>query len=230
MPNWCNNNIVIKGPKNKLKDLSKAAKDGSLFNFMYPRAEELDITAGYLGNGDEQKELEAKQQANLKKFGYKDWYDWSVAEWGTKWDIGECYQNEIRNNELHLAFDTAWSPPLGVYERYISHNDDISISAYYYEPGCDFMGLWEDGSDDCYQLSDVTDKELETDLSNFDDLYGILESRYQYRDECLEDGRYDDAKEWLMSQGAMSEDEAQDYINDYIIEHGLQKQEEEAHA
>ena len=47
MPNWCNNNLRITGPQNKLKKLSKAAKDGKLFEYMVPMPTELrDTEAG----------------------------------------------------------------------------------------------------------------------------------------------------------------------------------------
>jgi len=232
MPNWCNNNIVVKGPENKLKDLSRAAEACELFMFMYPRHKDLDITAGYLGsdNSPEQKELVRKEQDNVKKYGHKNWYDWSVANWGTKWDVSECYQNEMINGDLHLAFDTAWSPAIGAYEEYIRKNNDITITAHYYEPGMDFMGKWEDGFDECYQISDISDAELESNLKEFEDYFGILESRHQYRDELIHEGRYDDAKEWLMKHGEMSEDDAQDYINEFIIENGIEKMKEEADA
>ena len=81
MPNWCNNNITISGPKEKLESLSKAAEAGELFNFMYPRSKDLDITAGSLGSdtNPEQIELVKKENANLEKHGFKNWYDWSVS-------------------------------------------------------------------------------------------------------------------------------------------------------
>lgn len=229
MPNWCNNNITISGPKEKLESLSKAAEAGELFNFMYPRSKDLDITAGSLGSDTcpEQIELVKKENANLEKHGFKNWYDWSVANWGTKWDVSECYANEINDNTLTLAFDTAWGPALGAYEHYTRHNNDISIKGYYYEPGMDFMGCWQDGFDEFYQLSDVPDKDLEGQLSEFDDLYGILESRHQYRDELIEDGRYDDAKEWLMNHAQMTQDDAEDYINEHRIDKGIKEMKKE---
>ena len=89
------------------------------------------------------------------------------------------------------------------------------------------MGCWQDGFDEFYQLSDVPDKDLEGQLSEFDDLYGILESRHQYRDELIEDGRYDDAKEWLMNHAQMSQDDAEDYINEHRIDRGIEEMKKE---
>ena len=172
MPNWCNNNLRITGPQNKLKKLSKAAKDGKLFEYMVPMPTELrDTEAG----PDAKTKAEKQKRARLvAKYGSENWYEWALNNWGTKWDIAETYQNEIIGDTLHLAFDTAWGPALEAYDTYHSNNKDISLEGYYYEPGCDFMGVWYDGTDDCYQIGDTTDDELQNGMKEFDDLYNCL--------------------------------------------------------
>lgn len=42
---------------------------------------------------------------NIGKYGFKDWYDWSIANWGTKWNACESF---VENNSIY--FDTAWDP------------------------------------------------------------------------------------------------------------------------
>lgn len=42
---------------------------------------------------------------NLIEYGCQDWYDWSVKNWGTKWN--SC--NNSMNNDS-ICFETAWSP------------------------------------------------------------------------------------------------------------------------
>ena len=51
---------------------------------------------------------------NLENYGYKDWYGWCCANWGTKWDVGECEILDYDKEDpmLRLQFDTAWSPPM----------------------------------------------------------------------------------------------------------------------
>ena len=41
---------------------------------------------------------------NVLKYGHMDWYDWSIANWGTKW-------NAVRTSidGAEVCFDTAWS-------------------------------------------------------------------------------------------------------------------------
>lgn len=53
-----------------------------------------------------QKSLGAKAIINTLKFGYPDWYYWSLANWGTKWN---AYDYEAREDNM-LVFHTAWSP------------------------------------------------------------------------------------------------------------------------
>jgi hypothetical protein len=50
------------------------------------------------------------------KYGAHDWYDWSVKNWGTKWN---AYHFEMREQDaqyLHFIFDTAWSFPEALME------------------------------------------------------------------------------------------------------------------
>jgi hypothetical protein len=48
---------------------------------------------------------------NLEAYGHADWYDWSVTNWGTKWN---AYDYRVVSEELgywEFVFDTAWSVP-----------------------------------------------------------------------------------------------------------------------
>ena len=78
MPNYCNNVVEIRGPRQVVKALVDHRLD---FQKIHPMPKDLDITAGREGPDDspEQKALVAKEKANLKKYGHKNWYDWCVA-------------------------------------------------------------------------------------------------------------------------------------------------------
>lgn len=61
---------------------------------------------------------------NEKKYGYKDWYSWSCANWGTKWN---AYSQE--NLEPYkISFDTAWSSPFPVIEKLSKMFPEIEIT------------------------------------------------------------------------------------------------------
>ena len=50
---------------------------------------------------------------NIDKYGYKNWYDWACANWGTKWNA--CYQTVLRKGRLLIIdFDTAWAAPIPI--------------------------------------------------------------------------------------------------------------------
>ena len=136
MPNWCNNNVEITGPVDKIQALWKAAtaEEGGLLNAMVPMPVELkDTVKG--SNGDA-----------------VNWYDWSVTNWGTKWDVSlegiEYTDNEDGTASISGYFDSAWAPPIDCYNRFLEANEDCSITASYYEMGCDFAGLYNDGDDE----------------------------------------------------------------------------------
>ena len=69
------------------------------------------------------------------------WYSWRLQNWGTKWD---AYQVEIDDSEMHygfeVTFDTAWSPPEEICHAIKEQFDDLSVSWFYDEPGCEFAG------------------------------------------------------------------------------------------
>ena len=69
------------------------------------------------------------------------WYNWRVQNWGTKWD---CYSLEIDDTDMphgfEVNFETAWSPPEEVCNAIRDQYDDLSISWFYDEPGCELAG------------------------------------------------------------------------------------------
>jgi len=98
-----------------------------------------------LAKQDSNKEtalIEGKQALdNIKRYGYKDWYDWSIANWGTKWnayDFSIVYEDD---HELHVQFDTAWSAPTPIFNKLedmgfdvsaVSINEDDGVEPDYY--------------------------------------------------------------------------------------------------
>jgi GH24 family phage-related lysozyme (muramidase) len=74
----------------------------------------------------------------------------------------------------------------------LSDNENCSLKAYYYEGGCDFMGEWDNGSDDCYAPSDYksTDDFWQDGIgSTLDDVFNITESMAEYEAEQEEEER-----------------------------------------
>ena len=188
MPNWCDNQVSITGPNsviNKIEKIVNEEKDTEgLLQFMYPMPQELKDTTA---DGSDNKEM-------IKKYGHSDWYGWATDNWGTKWDINEFCgvdRQEISDDEstISFAFQSAWAPPTGAYENFISENSECSLEGIYYEGGCDFMGIWDNGDDRGYTVSEAApegSKDLfwqSGDGAELDESFNITESMAEYEAE-----------------------------------------------
>jgi hypothetical protein len=164
-----------------------AFNDGRLLDEFIPVPQALrDTVSGSMGE-DKRAEHEAQQAANVEKYGYANWYDFCVNEWGTKWDVGgdDGVLNDI-DGGIIVSFDSAWAPPTTAYEKL--HEMGFKILAMYYEPGMAFAGVWEDGSDDYYEYGGLDSAGIaETLPSALDEAFGISESVAEWEAENAED-------------------------------------------
>jgi len=188
MPNWCNNSVEISHPDTaKMYALVEAVNAGKFCDFAIPTPEDLNITAGSLGHGTpEQLELERKSAENVEKYGYANWYDYQVAKWGTKWDVEPYepieYDDQHDGNKVTFGFDSAWSPPTGVYEALVEQG--FTVKAFYYESGMCFAGRWEDGDDDYLEMSGMSVDEVEKFIDpELDEVMCITENMRQWEEE-----------------------------------------------
>ena len=189
MPNWCNNTLELahKDPAMLIRARDAFNRQELLSEFI-PVPESLHIVAGCVGDPDEQAKLEADTARNLEVHGYGNWYDYQVNEWGTKWDVGaEGYEVEIENGGLTMSFDSAWSPPLEAYAKLEALG--FEVRAYYYESGMCFAGVWEDGCDDFYDLSQCRNGDEVEDLlpTVLDEMFCISEGIREFQEENEED-------------------------------------------
>lgn len=83
--------------------------------------------------------LGAQGLVNLKKHRHRDWYSWSIANWGTKWD---CYSvnAELSSGHLSIQFFTAWSPPSPVLVEIARRFPGLQIAHKYVDEGLCFWG------------------------------------------------------------------------------------------
>lgn len=188
MPNWCNNGITLRHADPAMIDRAQHA-ESILMEFIPTPQELVDTMAGSFGDTDKQRELEAKEQSNLAKYGFKNWYDWNVANWGTKWDFSLENVDRVDANTLTAAFDSAWAPPIDAYIKLCALG--FEIEAMYYEPGMAFVGKFvgdEHGFDDDYiEYSGETSATVRDVIgAELDDYFGISAEMEQYEEEEAE--------------------------------------------
>ena len=103
MPNWCMNSVKVSGERediNAFKDLVTSEDCAFDFNKIIPMPKELEDTK-----------------------------DWCINNWGTKWNVsGLVNPMEDEGDHIRYDFDTAWSPPQGIYHALQNKFPDLSIT------------------------------------------------------------------------------------------------------
>ena len=111
------------------------------------------------------------------------WYEWCVANWGTKWDVSEVEPGmSADGTSLTAAFESAWSPPIAALEQ--MSEQGFVMRLMYCEEGIGFAGIWDEDSDLQYDISDMTAAQLREELpAELDDMFGLSDSKQNYEDE-----------------------------------------------
>ena len=189
MPNWCNNNLILEHEDPAMiQRAHEALERGEFLQEFIPVPQELkDTVSGGYGDPVEQAKLEAQTRANVAKYGYGNWYDFCVGQWGTKWDVGEqgCSDVHPGGKMLHANFDSAWSPPVNAYEKLEALG--FRVEAMFYEGGMAFAGSYEDGNCEDFSLEGMTADDIEQNYPELDDCFGISESIREYEAENEEE-------------------------------------------
>jgi hypothetical protein len=144
MPNWCENKIIITGSKSNIDNMKTQLDkmDGGgyevgFFQHYYPTPAELMLQES--PNRDDKKTEEL-----IAKYGASDWYQWRVANWSTKWDIGHINSIEtIETDEqsvLVFNCDTAWAPPDNALRKLSEMFRDTYFYCQFVEQGMGFQG------------------------------------------------------------------------------------------
>jgi Ferredoxin-like domain in Api92-like protein len=145
MPNWCYNNLTLTHSDSlKVNALYKNGKS-NVFQHLRPRPVSEDL----------------------------NWYGWNLHNWGTKWDIDPEYFELESDNTIILGFDSAWAPPIQLYDFLVS--EGWEVTAYYSEPGMCFCGKYQNGADSCFEYTDEKSiDKIPTDIAEFANLYEMF--------------------------------------------------------
>ena len=129
MPNWCNNTIKVQATKERIDEFEKFLNENDgkeWFTHFRPLPEEL-VNEG--------------------------WYEWSINNWGCKWNCDANDWQRIDENTISFWFDSPWGPPLALYEFMV--DEEFDVRASYHEEGMAFVGEFVDGLDNCYEYEDL---------------------------------------------------------------------------
>ncbi len=186
MPNHVTNILTVSGDADKMQAMFEVIKTdqfglGSIdFNKVIPMPEH--IFRGNLG------------QAEREQYGSANWYDWSIANWGTKWNsygYQTCTEKDFDGTTL--TFDTAWSNPQPVIAALAAKYPDLSFSHKWADEDLGYnVGEKEytDGEESFSNIPDGDSKEAmelaaeihSVDLTDEGYLYNETTGQYEYHD------------------------------------------------
>ena len=147
MPNYVSNGLSIKADAETLKRIREEVKsEESAFDF-----DKIVPMPDYIFKGD----LGPKER---EQWGENNWYDWSLKNWGTKWNSDDVYVYEY-SEELDYDFQTAWSPCIPVIEALARKYSNTTIVYSYIEPNYGFSGAneFENGEEVYHMEADYSD-------------------------------------------------------------------------
>ena len=151
MPNWCENDLTIEGPKEVIEEFVRFATGETVFDFErfrpYPeefrRLDEIAETwdrahAGKPGHANDPRPCDGYSSGG---------YQWCIANWGTTWPaqlVERCDPVPVSDAglvELVYHFDTAWSPPIPVIEHAAQLFPALTFELRYFEALDAFNGM-----------------------------------------------------------------------------------------
>ena len=122
MPNWCENKLTVEGKKDSLvrfMEQARGKKEEQAFSLesLYPCPDS------------------------------KNWYDWRITNWGTKWDvqISDVLESDTTQDHAKVVycFDTAWSPPTSGIQEISNQFPLLTFTLNYWEAGMGFKGKYK---------------------------------------------------------------------------------------
>jgi hypothetical protein len=87
-------------------------------------------------------EMAEQYKFNLDTYGSRHWYDWSIENWGTKWNASDTERDDDCDSVIEYTFNTAWAPPepviLSASKQFLNLNFELN----YFEGGMGFKGTY----------------------------------------------------------------------------------------
>lgn len=181
MANWVTNYLTVKREIAEKYILNKENEVD--FEILVPMPEELKDTIAPCPSDEE---LE-------KKYGASNWYDWSIKNWGCKWNASFVDIEEVGDDdEVRLTFETPWTTPDKWLNKFIEMGIGFHL-AWYEEQGYRGIMMNDENCDDRFNFVtefDLPDIEWIEDENG--DYYGSDEKEpFDWR-ELTYEGEYEE--------------------------------------
>lgn len=172
MPNWCENYVEVTGPRKVMDKLAEALEEQheeglfrTILDYITPVEEQ--VTNKLVGEDD------------------SNWYSNNIENYGTKWDVTdvpyEGYEPYEEDGKWEASFETAWSPPIAIFDN-LAETLDIRVKIFYLEEGMGFAGIFDSEEIEGYMTDDVSEADdIPEALENCFDIECRME---EYREEC----------------------------------------------
>lgn len=106
--------------------------------------------------------------------GFDNWYDWSLANWGTKWGTYDFKERERADGKYVFEFQSAWSFPDPVFQKLAKDYPNLVFDVICFDEGGGFGGKGQfNGTDDFRCAREFVTDEL------FEKVYGVTREVYE---------------------------------------------------
>ena len=153
MPNWCWNTLEVRGTKKGMKKFYNKFKSNNRESFDFEWFVPMpaifrEITTGFCtidgvkyeqwvenADGSQRGLTHTEIDIMTEEYGHTNWYDWSLENWGCKWNCSDVEVHEATDSQFILKFDTPWGPPVKFINHLIEQFSDLDFENEWEEDG-----------------------------------------------------------------------------------------------
>ena len=162
MPNWCSNSMVVTGDPEQVgifvEQMISDSKKGDM----------TDLSVLDFGAVVPMPPL-LMERKSPSDDGSITWYDWSIENWGTKWNACDAHMEEYKkgDKQAFYNYETAWGPAMAWQEKVIEYFPWLRFDFEWEELGMNFCGSMT-GADG--KVGEVVEGEIPKD--RYEEVFG----------------------------------------------------------
>lgn len=119
----------------------------------------------------------------IAETGYRDWHDWALANWETKWGAYDYAERERSDGRFVFKFETAWSFPERVFRKLAEMHPSLVLEVASFDEGWCFAAVGQFNGRNDFRV----EEELATD-ELYERVYGKKPERDDEDEASCEDG------------------------------------------